>query len=112
MDSIEKLTADLADFFVDLADNKGAVTPGRHTNPIFKNRINYWIEANRGRPTPADRLAAAVNLISFFKTTCESDVAIAQRQITYDYFQRKLADQKQYRDAMAKGFEEALNDLR
>ena len=112
MESIEKLTADLYDFFVDLGDNKSAVTAGGHANPIFKERIDYWIEVNRRRPTPADRLAAAANLISFFKTTCESDIAIAQRQITYDYFQRKLADQKQYRDAMAKGFEEVLNDLR
>jgi hypothetical protein len=112
MESIEKLTADLYDFYVDLDDNKGAITPGRHTNPIFKNRINDWIEASRGRATPADRLAANANLLSFLKTACESDIAIAQREITYDYFQRELADQKQYRDAMAKGFEEMLNDLR
>jgi hypothetical protein len=112
MESIEQRTADLYDFFVDLDDNKGAVTPGRHSNPIFKDRIDYWIEVNRGRSTPADRLAATANLISFLKTACESDIAIAQRQITYDYFQRELADQKQYRDAMAKGFEEMLNDLR
>jgi hypothetical protein len=112
IESIEKLTADLYDFFVDLDDNKGAFTPGRHPNPIFKNRIDDWIEANRGRPTPADRLAANVNFISFLKTACESDVAIAQRQITYDYFQRKLADQKQTRDAMAQQFDEILDDLR
>lgn len=112
MESIEKLTADLFDFFVDLDDNKGAVTRGRHTNPIFQDRIDYWMEVNRGRPTPADRLAAAANLISFLKTTCESDIGNAQRQITYDYFRRQLADQKQYRDAMAKRFEETLNDLR
>jgi len=112
MESIEKLTADLYDFFVDLDDNKGAITPGRHSNPIFKSRIDDWIEAHRDRPTPADRLAADANLISFLKTACESDIAIAQRQITYDYFQRELADQKQCRDAMAKGFEEMLNNLR
>ena len=112
MESIEKLTADLYDLFVDLDNNRGAVTPGLHTNPIFKDRIDDWIEANRGRSTPADRMAAAANLISFLKTACESDIAIAQRQITYDYFQRELADQKQYRDAMAKGFEEMLNNLR
>jgi hypothetical protein len=112
MESIEKLTADLFDFFVDLDDNKGAVTRGRHTNPIFQDRIDYWMEVNRGRPTPADRKAAAANLISFLKTSCESDIAIAQRQITYDYFQRQLADQKQYRDAMANGFDEMLKDLR
>ncbi len=112
MESIEKLTADLFDFFVDFEANKGAVTPGRHINPIFRDRIDYWTEVNRGRPTPADRQAAAANLISFFKTTCESDIATAQRQITYDYFQRQLADQKQYRDAMEKGFDEMLNDVR
>jgi hypothetical protein len=112
MESIEKLTDDLYDVFVDLDDNKGAFTPGRHTNPILKNGIDGWIEANQGRPTPADRRAASANFISFLKTACESDITIAQREITYDYFQRKLADQKQYRDAMAKGFDEMLDDAR
>jgi hypothetical protein len=112
MASIEKLTADLFDFIVDFEDNKGAVTPGRHINPIFRDKIEYWTEANRDRPTPADRQAAAANLISFLKTTCESDIAKAQPQLTYDYFQRRLADQKQYRDAMAKGFDEMLHDVR
>jgi hypothetical protein len=112
MESIEKLTADLFDFFDDFDENKGGVTPSRHPNPIFKDQINYWKEVNRRGATPADRQAAAINLISFLKTTCESDIGNAQRQITYDYFQRKLADQKQYRDAMAKAFNEALDDLR
>ena len=112
MESIEKLTDDLYNFFTDFDDHKGSVMPTPQISPILNDRIAYWNEVNRRRPTPADRLAAAVNLISFFKTTCESDIALAQRQVTYDYFQRKLADQKQYRDAMAKGFEEALNDLR
>ena len=111
MESIEKRTADLYAFFVDLDDNRGAVTPSRHTDPIFKNRIKDWIDANRDRSTPADRMTAAANFISFLKTACESDITIAQRQVTYDYFQRKLADQKQYRDAMAKRFEEILNDV-
>jgi hypothetical protein len=112
MESIEKLTADLYDFFVDLGDNKGAVPTGLQANPIFKERIDYWTEVNGRRPTLADRQAAAANLISFLKTTCESDVATARRQITYDYFQRKLAEQEQYRDAMAKAFGEMLNNLR
>jgi len=112
MESIEKLTADLFDFFVGLADSKGSFKPNLDTNPIFKDQIDYWAEAIRDRPTPADRLAATANLISFFKRTCESDIATAQRQLTYDYFQRKLADQKQYRDEMAKGFGEVLNNVR
>ena len=112
MESIEKLTADLYDLFVDLGDNKGAVPPGLQANPIFREQIGYWTEVNARRPTPADRKVAAANLISFLKTTCESDVAIARRQITYDYFQRKLAEQEQYRDAMAKAFDEMLNGVR
>ena len=52
MESIEKLTADLFDFFVDFEDNKGAFTPGRHINRLFRDQIDYWTEANQGPANP------------------------------------------------------------
>jgi hypothetical protein len=107
--AVEKLTDDLYDFFRDLAENKGHVTAGRHTNPVIKSRIDDWTEAKGHNHSVVDMEEADANLISFLKVACESDVAAAQRQLTYDYFQRKLAEQKEIRDEMEKAFTEILN---
>lgn len=108
MHNIESLTADLYDFFRDLGEHQGRVTPGRATNPIIKNRINDWLEAKGHNHSITDQQEADENLISFLKVACQSDVSAAQRQISYDYFQRDLADQQQSRAQMEKAFEEIL----
>ena len=112
MDKIGALTDDLYDFFRDISENKGSVTPDRHTNPVIKNRINEWI-ANKGKnQSTEDQAMADENFLSFLKVACESDVATAKRDISYDYFQRELADQQQTRDEMAKAFDEIIKSLR
>jgi S1-C subfamily serine protease len=111
MQAIESLTSDLYDFFRDLGEHNGAVTPGRHTNPIIKDRIDDWIDAKSHNHSYADRAQADANLISFLKIACQSDIPAAQRQISYDYFARGLADQQQTRAGMVKAFQQILHQV-
>jgi len=108
MQNVETLTADLGDFFRDLAENKGMVTPGRHTNPVIKFRIEQWIAGKNRRSSDIDQANANANFASFLKVACQTDVTAAQRQLTYDYFQRDLADQQAIRNEMSKAFEELI----
>jgi hypothetical protein len=112
MEGIEALTDDLYDFFRDLDEHKGGVTPGRHTNPVIKTRIDDWLDAKSHNPSAQDADIADANFISFLKIACQSDITTAQRQVTYDYFRRELADQKQTRDQMASSFQEIIRALR
>jgi hypothetical protein len=108
MENIETLTDDLYDFFRDLDENKGVVTVGRHTNPVIKTRIDDWLAEKGTHPSAEDAAEANASFLSFLKIACQSDVAAAQRQITYDYFARDLADQKATRDDMAKAFQQII----
>jgi hypothetical protein len=108
MESIEGLTNDLADFFRDLAENNGVVTMGRHTNPVISTQIDEWVASKHPNESAEDSAEADTNFLSFLKIACQNDVTAAQSQITYDYFRRELADQKQARDEMSKGFEEII----
>ena len=108
MESIEKLTTDLADFFADIAENRGTVTMGRHTNPVIAGQIQQWIASKQPNESAQDRSDADANFLSFLKIACQSDITAAQSKITYDYFRRDLADQKQARNEMSKGFEELI----
>jgi hypothetical protein len=108
MENIETLTDDLYDFFRDLDENKGVVTPGRHTNPVIKTRIDDWLAEKGTHASPEDAAEANASFLSFLKIACQSDVSAAQRQITYDYFRRDLADQKETRNEMAKAFQEII----
>jgi hypothetical protein len=108
MEGIESLTDDLYDFFQDLNENKGVVTPGRHTNPVIKTRIDDWLAEKGTHASPEDAAQANASFLSFLKIACQSDIAAAQRQVTYDYFVRDLADQKGTRDEMAKAFQQII----
>lgn len=111
MDRIETLTDDLYDFFRDMHDNKGSVTPERHTNPVIKNRIDQWQSDKAGKHSAADQNMANANFLSFLKVACQADVTAAKQRMAYDYFQRKLANQQQARDEMSKAFEEAIKNI-
>jgi hypothetical protein len=111
MREIETLTDDLYDFFRDLSEHKGKVTAGRHTNPVIKTRIDEWLADTNRRQSANDAQWASTNFLSFLKVACLADVTAAQRQMTYDYFQRELADQKGYRDEMSKAFEEIIKGI-
>jgi hypothetical protein len=111
MESIEKLTDDLDDFFQDLDEHKGVVTMGRHTNPVISTRIDDWIAAKSNHPSAEDSAEADANFLSFLKIACQTDITAAQRSITYDYFRRELTDQKQARDEMSKDFQQIINSV-
>ena len=59
----------------------------------------------------SDNQWADANFISFLKVACQTDVTAARSQLTYDYFQRELADQQQDRDQMAKAFENIIKGM-
>ena len=111
MESIEKLTDDLVAFIEDMSKD-GRVARGAHTNPAIKNRINQWLEARAKRLSPHDAAMADQSLISFLKITCQSDITAAQQHLTYDYFQRGLADQQRERKEIADVFSNIIDDLR
>ena len=111
MQNIETLTTDLYDFFRDLDENKSHITPERHTDPVIKNRIDQWLAEKSGNHSQSDNQWADANFISFLKVACQTDVTAARSQLTYDYFQRELADQQQDRDQMAKAFENIIKGM-
>jgi hypothetical protein len=111
MEAVEKLTTDLAAFLNDLAREKG-INYGAHNNPAIRNRINAWVEARAKKLSPRDAAMADQSLISYLKVTCQTDVAAARQHITYDYFQRGLADQQRERDEIAGIFNEIIQNLR
>jgi S1-C subfamily serine protease len=111
MEAVEGLTEDLADFLGDLAKD-GRVSRGAHTNPVIKNRIDAWIEAKSKRLSPRDEINADQSMLSFLKVTCQTDVAAAQKHLTYDYFQRQLAEQQKERSQIADFFTKIIQELR
>jgi len=108
MDNIKTLTDDFYNFFFDLMFNKANLTPDWHGKSLIKSRVEDWSAVKSGHPSPEDAAEADANFISFLKTACQSDIAAAQGQITYDYFQRNLADQRLVRDQMAQAFERII----
>ncbi|MDR3401785.1 MAG: DUF1080 domain-containing protein [Chthoniobacter sp.] len=110
MEAIEKLTGDLASFVNDLGKKDAELNS--HGNPIIKNRIDAWREARSKRLSPRDASMADQSLLSFLKVTCQGDVVAARQHITYDYFQRDLADQQKERDEISGVFNEIIQNLR
>jgi hypothetical protein len=106
MKNIDALTRDLMALFLDLHLNKGNVTKGQHTNPAIKTRLDRWLD-ERSRSTSGTKLPDQ-NFLSFLKSVCKSDVTAASKHMTYDFFQRDLASQQQYRDELAKAFDEMI----
>lgn len=111
MEAIEKLTKDLAAFLNDLATEK-RINLGAHNNPAIKNRIDAWLEARAKKLSHRDAAMADQGLISFLKVACQSDVTAARQHITYDYFQRDLADQQKERDEISGVFNEIIQNIR
>jgi hypothetical protein len=96
MDAIEGQTTDLAfcAFYL-MRRSTGVILP--YPNPDLERHIQVWREerSQNSSGKSADRSFAA-----YLKGMCESDIADADGQFTYDYFTRGLADQKQARDQL------------
>ncbi len=104
------MTNDLDFFLRDLADNK-SLTAGAHTNPVIKTRLNAWLtERSRGL-SPRNLAEANQNFVSFLKIACQTDVTAAKQNLTYDYFQRGLADQQRMRNEIAEVFDKIIKGI-
>ncbi len=111
MEAVEKLTNDLVAFLRDLGKN-GRVTRGMHTNPLIKSRIDQWLETKGKRLSAQDAMSADQSMLSFLKITCQTDITAVQPRITYDYFQRQLADQQRERTEISGIFGKIIENVR
>ena len=112
MEKIHELTEALDNFFRDLYENRSHITIAKHTNPVIKARISQWQEVKSHKLSAMDRETADANLLSFLKVACQTDLAGAQRSLTYDYFQRRLSDEQETRNEMAKAFTDIIKNIR
>ncbi len=110
MQNIESLTDGLSALLADLAKNH-SVTPGLHTHPVIKTRIDAWMAKRNQRLSPQDATANDQDFISFLKVTSQADVTSEKRRVTYDYFQRALAEQQQARDEIAAVFDKIIKGM-
>ena len=110
MKRIEALTTDFVRFFNDLAKHH-KVTPGIHTNPAIKSRIDWWESQKRGRLSAQDAAVADQNFVGFLKGAAQADVTAARQYITYDYFQRALAEQQKARNEISDVFATIIKQM-
>lgn len=104
MEAVEKLTEDLVAFIKDVAPD-GRVSTGMHTNPAIRSRIDGWLSSKSRFSSAKDSAAADQNFISFLKSASRADVENLRPQLTYDYFQRQLADEERERGEIAQAFD-------
>ena len=110
MQAIETLTGNLDNFLIDLSKNNRP-TPGAHSNPAIRSRIDQWAADSKKRMNPKDAAAVDQNFISFLKIACRSDITAAQAHLTYDYFQRQLTEQQQQRGEIAEIFDKIIKEI-
>jgi len=112
MESIEKLTDDLAKVLMDLARNH-KITPSLHTNPAIKQQLDWWVSSGRQNSLGGrDSATADQNFIAGLKNIGTADIAAAHRNLTYDYFIRNLTEQQKQRKAITDVFDEILQEMR
>ena len=110
LDTIEKLTTALGAFLDDLTRGS-QIALGTHDNPDIKNRIEVWLETRSKALGERDAAVADQSFLSFMNVVCQGDVKGARQHMTYDYFQRGLADQQKERDEIQRVFTEIVHDL-
>ena len=110
LQTIETLTGDLDNFLVDIGKNN-RVTPGVHSNPAIKTRIDQWLTDKKKRLNPKDAASVNQNFISFLKVASRADVTAARQRMTYEYFMRGLTGVEQDRSAIIEIFDKIIGDL-
>ena len=112
MESVEKLTDDLAKVLMDLARNH-KITPAMHTNPAIKQQLDWWMATNR-RDTLGSRDGGTAdqNFIAGLKNISTADISAAHQNLTYDYFIRGLGEQQKRRKSITDVFDEILGEMR
>lgn len=111
MENIEAMTKDLIKLIVDI-DRTGKITPGLHSNPAIKSRIDDWLGQKHTHMSQTDIESANYNFVANLKALCRSDIISAHASLSYDYFQRQLTDQERDRDALAEGFAQVLKSIK
>ena len=107
MESIAKRTEDLEKLLSDIGENR-KITRDVHTNPAIKRPIDSWFADREHQLSPTDRTMSDQNLTGQLKSACLSDLAEVRPSLTYDYFQRELAEQQRYRESIAGALDKLL----
>jgi hypothetical protein len=112
IESIEKLTDDLAKVLMDLARNRN-INPSLHTNPAIKTQLDWWAASTkRGSLGSRDSATADQNFIAGLKNLSTADIYAARQHITYEYFIHNLTEQQQQRKGITDVFDQILQDMR
>jgi len=111
VEAIQKFTYDLEWFMGEIGKKKW-VKNTANANPLIRNRVDQWVAVRSKHLSPSDGAAADQNFLGALKGLCQADITAAQRQLTYDYFQRQLTNQQRDRQEMAEAFEKAIESLR
>ena len=110
MEAVEQLTGDLVTFLKDLF-RTGRVTAGLHTNPAIRSRVDAWMQVKSKQLSPKDRAAADQNFLGFLKVASQGDIENARHHLTYDYYQRQLAEQQRERAQISEAFSRVIANV-
>jgi len=108
--NIEQHTRDIEIGVQTLRPGMGQAT-GWISNEEITSHLSRWRAARAANTSPESVRAADASLVDFFKATSAADLKKAQGEITYDYFARQLAQEKQARDATETTLEQELRQL-
>jgi hypothetical protein len=105
---LDAVTEDILALIRDINESHGHITVGKHYDPLIQRPLQDFFDTMSQRPSPSDALVARQQLLDGLRRACEADVADVVPRLRYDYFQRKAAETKRFREELAKGFDEAL----
>lgn len=108
MNKIETTTKDLGIFIADVTKVNGAPKMETYTSQEIASCFYRWQQDLGPNPNAAAQGKANRNLVYALKTVSQSDVTAARQHITYDYFQRQLAQEQKARDDMAPVFKQLI----
>jgi hypothetical protein len=78
---------------------------------MIEGRIAALEAQFRPHMSDRDKTTATRDLVAYLKSACRADALAAQPHFTYDYFQRKLADELRVRTALAETIEKAMEGI-
>ena len=111
MEKIDALTGDLTEFLREISITHHIHSP-QHVNPVIQSRIDAFEAQAQLHPLMSDQDKANVarDFVISLQAACQTDVSIAQQNLTYDYFQRRLAEKQRDRTALAETFGRVMED--
>ncbi|MEA3186200.1 MAG: serine protease Do [Chthoniobacter sp.] len=113
MEKIEALTDALIGVLQDIAAHKGRLNPDQHRNPAIRTAVDNLAQAERSRSlSQRDATQIVQGFFSSLRFVSQTDINDAKRRLTYNFFQRRLADQERVRTQLYQGFDQAVQRLR